>query len=268
MARKFFITLVCAFAVAWLPVTFQADPACAAGQSHAAERIRFSVLEERSFCVEFSEQEISGIQALRLTGLSVVTKIDPQFGEFVCKIGDVGHDASSCPASDGSFWAYFRLDGNGVWRPSSAGASMTKVRCGDGEGWAWFPRGVGPPPSAPASVSAMCAGRTCGQTSPSPGDQPVSTPPDGNSGTRSSPIRSGAARGASTSSAPRQTPIPAELAVETSLPGPAPSLKSPQAATSSRERDPRGIYVIVSAVLLALASAALYLKRRMKGGAP
>jgi hypothetical protein len=94
--------LVALLATAFITVGSSDDRACGASPNHAAERIRFSLTDERTFCVEFSEQEISGVKALRSTGLPIVTKVDPQFGEFVCKIGDVGTDSSDCPARDGS----------------------------------------------------------------------------------------------------------------------------------------------------------------------
>lgn len=201
------------------------------------------------------------MRALRLTGLSVVTKVDPQFGEFVCKIGDVGTDASDCPARDGSYWSYFRLDANGVWRPSSVGASSAKVRCGNGEGWAWFARGVGTPPSAPTSFSSMCPGRTC-QDQPSPRTTARPTPSKTvsieprrasrstpSAASEASPSVSSEIRGNSAEEPPGLTAAPA------SGPG----------ADRVGEDDPGvGRYLIVGAVILGLASLTFYL-RRIKG---
>lgn len=264
MSRRVVFVFLIVWSLAAAVTPFQGDQACAAEQNHAAERIRFSISDERTYCVEFAEQEISGIKALRLTGLRVVTKTDPQFGEFVCKIEDVGPEASECPASDGSFWSYFRLDSNGAWRFASTGASATKVRCGDGEGWAWFPRGVGPPPSAPASFASMCPGRTCG-------GQPAPTPPAGSS---PSPESSGSAtrpRANSGSAAKKDSPDrPSQsetLQSRFSEPTESPSKRSsPPPRLSSTEEDKRSIgkWVVVGAPIVALSLLAAYLKYRRK----
>jgi hypothetical protein len=218
--------------------------------------------------VEFSEPEISGIRALKLTGLRVVTKTDPQFGEFVCKIGDVGPEASECPASDGSFWSYFRLDSNGVWRVASTGASSTKVRCGDGEGWAWFPRGVGPPPTGPASVSSMCPGRTCGdQPGPNPTDGGSSTPPS--SGSTSGPRTPTRTAPGRISSSPPLQDESAEGASNEATAGPSTtSTPTPRLASRQHRASASSKWVAVGALILASSFVVAYVKfrRRVRPG--
>jgi hypothetical protein len=166
-------------------------PACAADGNHAGIAIRFSVDDERRYCVAFAEQEVTGIRALRNTGLPVVTKVDPQLGEFVCKIGNVGTDLSDCPARDGSYWAYFKLRDR-VWVLSGEGASSSKVQCGSGEGWAWSPRGVGAPPS-PTSFSELCPSKNCSGESPTPATQtplePSLSPTGGRLGSAPSKVK-------------------------------------------------------------------------------
>jgi hypothetical protein len=261
--------LICAaWLVLWavlLPGPFpSARPACAASPNHAAERIRFSLTDERTFCVDFSEQEISGIKALRLTGLPIVTKVDPQFGEFVCKIGEVGTDVNDCPARDGSYWSYFVLDANGTWRPSSVGASGSKVRCGGGEGWSWFARGAGAPPSAPTTFASMCPGRSCqAQTSPSPSAGAIPSQPGGNEprpSPRSTPKTGTVPAPTASPSIGHSTPTEAETSSATGGPTPPPSASSNN--SGGRGRAP---YVLLAGTLLILTSSALYFRYLTKG---
>jgi hypothetical protein len=237
------------------------EPACAGEKNHAAERIRFSISDERTFCVEFAEAEVSGLRALRQTGLSVVTKTDPQFGEFVCRIGNVGPEASDCPARDGSFWAYFQLDNNGVWRLASSGASATKVRCGGGEGWAWFEKGVGPPPT-PSSFAAMCPGRNCGgQASPDPNEKTTSPSPTSAAGGRVRP-RSSAQAGTSpqstdVQSSPEQS-LPADGGINPSTSTDAVSRKR----TASNSVGSTRLLFIATTFIIAVAIASVYVNFR------
>lgn len=142
------------------------QPACAADTHHAGLVVRTSAAADshRSWCIQFSQDSISGIEALRLSGLPIVTKTYGSQGEYVCKIGDVGTDASDCPARDGSYWGYWRMTSQG-WRHSGIGASGTRVRCGSLEGWAWLQGGSGPAPSA-AEFSYLCKSAAC-KASPS-----------------------------------------------------------------------------------------------------
>lgn len=92
-------------------------------------------------CVEFSESEITGYDVLRRAGLDVVVMASGGMGVAVCDI----NNTSGCPASNcfckcqGSpcvYWAYQHLV-NGSWQYSQLGASSSKARNGDIEGWAW-----------------------------------------------------------------------------------------------------------------------------------
>jgi hypothetical protein len=137
-------------------------PVCAAQSNHAGMVIRFSAEPEsqRSWCLQFASESLSGIDALRLTGLPVVTKPFGPDGEYVCKIGAVGTEAADCPAKDGSYWGYWRMTSEG-WRHSGIGASAARVRCGSLEGWAWLQGGTGPAPSVAESRS-ICPSTGCG----------------------------------------------------------------------------------------------------------
>lgn len=94
-----------------------------------------------TYCVEFSESEITGYDALRRAGLNLVVSGSSGMGFAVCDI----NDTSGCPASNcfckcqGStcnYWSYHHLT-DGSWQYSQFGASGYKVRNGDVEGWGW-----------------------------------------------------------------------------------------------------------------------------------
>lgn len=145
-------------------VPLMAVPACAGdGGLHAGVVVRFSSTEALHRCVSFlaPDREISGIEALQRTGLPVVTLPFGTLGEFVCKIGDVGTEASGCEEQSrrGNFWAYFRL-GDAGWYASPLGASAARVGCGDVEGWAWQSGGTRSPPP-PAALAGICGPEAC-----------------------------------------------------------------------------------------------------------
>jgi hypothetical protein len=101
--------------------------------------------------VNFSDP-ISGLEALRLTGLDFV-----ESAGTVCSIEGVGCPAEDCfcacppPYTDCKYWSYNFWDGN-QWQAYSTGAVDSIVSDGDVEGWAW---GSGVPPiTQPAAGAA------------------------------------------------------------------------------------------------------------------
>jgi hypothetical protein len=94
--------------------------------------------------IAFIEDEISGVELLRRSGISLVTVGFGGLGEGVCTIDGEGCPASDCrtrvcqgSGPDAPFWQYFRQRSPGDWQPLSLGASSTKVRDGDIDGWSW-----------------------------------------------------------------------------------------------------------------------------------
>ncbi|MGI8426791.1 MAG: hypothetical protein ACR2FO_06180 [Actinomycetota bacterium] len=167
-------------------------PACASESNHAGVVVQLSANDERTYCLSFESQSLSGIEALRATGLPLVTKSNGSLGEFVCKIGGVGTEASNCPASDNSYWVYWHFQ-DGRWGQSGLGASSSRVHCGGVDGWTWYPQGNGSPPSSttmPACLAGSCpsqptsppetqsAPRTGGQSGSSSGDTTGGNPGD------------------------------------------------------------------------------------------
>ena len=102
--------------------------------------VSFSDGSTVSRCVEFAEEQISGAELLKRSGLPLVLW-GTGAGAAVCKIADEGCDDPNdcfcrCHGSDCRYWAYYALE-DGQWRYASAGASARKVHVGDVDGWAW-----------------------------------------------------------------------------------------------------------------------------------
>ena len=91
-------------------------------------------------CIEFSQPEITGCEALDLSSLSVEYGGYGSYGQAVCSINGVGCPASNCfcqcTGADCEYWAYYHLAG-GKWEYSTAGCSSHSLHHGDVDGWAW-----------------------------------------------------------------------------------------------------------------------------------
>ena len=108
-------------------------------------------------CVSFTEDSISGYEALARTGLPVETDFQTG-GAAVCQIDGQGCPSNDCfcacrGGGDCKYWSYWHLN-NGTWSYSAAGSGLYQVQDGMVEGWVW---GLGsvieasPPPIVPFS---------------------------------------------------------------------------------------------------------------------
>ena len=107
-------------------------------------------------CVEFTESEITGVELLRRSGLSLTVDPTMGFGAAVCKIDGEGCDYPKekcwcqCQGSPCVYWTYAHLKADGTWQLAGIGATARRLRHGDVDGWAWGPgtpgSGVTPPP--------------------------------------------------------------------------------------------------------------------------
>jgi len=92
-------------------------------------------------CVEFMEDELTGEEVLKRSGLNVIFEYSST-GAAVCKIEDVGCTFPSdpcfcqCQGSDCVYWSYWYVE-NDKWVYSNEGASMRTLHDGDMDGWAW-----------------------------------------------------------------------------------------------------------------------------------
>lgn len=118
----------------------------------------------REFCVDLGGSERSGIELLRMTGMSFVSE-DSVLGSMVCRIGGDGCDfpteKCSCQCQDLGpdcrYWSYNTME-NGRWAYAAVGPSARVIHHGDVDGWAWG-RGtvsIGAQPPT-RSFEAICA---------------------------------------------------------------------------------------------------------------
>lgn len=103
--------------------------------------------------VPFEEEEISGIELLRRSGLDLVTVGFGGMGDAVCQIDDTGCPVDECrrrlcqtSGPESPFWHYLRQTDPGEWELVALGASGTSVRDGDIDGWSWTGSDVVLPP--------------------------------------------------------------------------------------------------------------------------
>lgn len=82
-------------------------------------------------CITFSEDSISGYEALMRSDLNVTVN-----GGAVCGIEGTGCPADNCFCAMPDYWSYWRL-ADETWQYSATGAPGTVVRDGDVEGWSW-----------------------------------------------------------------------------------------------------------------------------------
>ncbi len=144
-------------------------PALLAGSSVAGQELNHAGLVVRHgdgrivyAYVAFPEESISGVELLRHSGISLVTIGFGGLGEGVCTIDGEGCPASDCrkrvcqgSGEDAPFWQYFRQRSSGEWVSLSLGASATKVRDGDVDGWSWTGHDPALPPLTIADVAHL-----------------------------------------------------------------------------------------------------------------
>ncbi len=115
--------------------------------SGAPDRVRAQDNQEADIIVQFDDNAravrtveftaaISGLRALQLSGLEVVTTAT-SFGPAVCSIEKVGCPAENCFCDANRFWAYSYWDGS-AWQSYPVGADSSLItQIGAIEGWRW-----------------------------------------------------------------------------------------------------------------------------------
>lgn len=127
------LTIICVMLFAYAP-------SGAADDNRVALVVDYGNSQVATRCVSFSEDHISGFEALERTGLPVETDFQTG-GAAVCRIDDQGCPANDCFCScrgggDCIYWSYWHLN-NGAWNYSAAGSGLYEVRDGAVEGWVW-----------------------------------------------------------------------------------------------------------------------------------
>jgi len=148
-------------------------PAQAAPQNAAAVVVDDGT-RVSTFCVRFSSDSISGVEALQATGLPVVTRAFGGMGAAICSLGGTGcgsgTDCLTCRAP--LYWAYHRQNAaaDGFTR-SNVGAGSTRVTNGTVEGWKF---GTGEAPEF-RTFASVCSGGS-GGANPATTSAPTSLP--------------------------------------------------------------------------------------------
>lgn len=217
-----------AAAVSCAAALVAAGPSAAPAVAKAAVEHRAAVLidtgaEVKRVCVRFSEESITGIEALTRAAADPVVRAFPGKGAAVCSLCGTGCPGDeSCLTCDGGgrFWSYSRAPaGTDGLRTSGVGASSTTVRDGDVEGWRWG-RGATPPFASVAEV--------CGDVAPpSPAAPPASSPAPATT-------LAGPAVAAVATTRPVAAPVPTPVgrARTTTAPSAAPGPTAPEATVA------------------------------------
>jgi hypothetical protein len=192
-----------AISVADAPTCASAS-ADAAGQAthHAGLVIVFDEQRTETRCVEFTEEEITGAELLRRSGLTVVFSGFGGLGEAVCRIEDVGCSDPGdcfcqCRGADCAYWAYFTL-GGAEWSVSNIGPSQRRVQDGDMEAWVW---GNGRTPPGEVPFGEVCPLPQARPTEEAPAEQPTEPAGASEAATATSP-RGATVRGATAAATP------------------------------------------------------------------
>ena len=160
-----FARLGLALTVALGGFSFYASAAVAAPSVNRAAVIVETSSGTSRVVIEFSEDSITGIEALRRAGAEPVLYSYSGVGGAVCRLFGVGRDSGAdClggTGGDARYWAYFRsASGTSSFKYSNVGAGSTAVHDGDVEGWRF---GTGAAP-AYVSVASLLGGETTTST--------------------------------------------------------------------------------------------------------
>lgn len=259
------VLLVCGLLI------FSATPLYAQGPHRAGLVVQFSDGTVVTRCVTFAEDEISGEDVLRRSGLTVIFDYTSGLGTRVCKIEADGCDVPAedcwcqCQGSPCLYWNYFYI-ADGVWRYSGLGCGSRTVRDGGIEGWVWG-NGRTPPPLI--SLDDICGTSTAANTpiptvpappSPTPLEASTTAPP---SPTASEPGASPAL--SPTALAPGATFTPRTVSTSGQPSPTPPDSRTPfnDEATTTAPSANLGGYAAFAVIVLVLSGLGLYLRKRM-----
>ena len=100
--------------------------------ANAYEVVRFGAHDSIVRQISFTTASVSGMAALKLSGLNVVTSSD---GSYVCSINGVG----DCSGVAQYYWAYYHWNAaSSAWEYSSVGAGAYNVSADAAEGWVYM----------------------------------------------------------------------------------------------------------------------------------
>jgi hypothetical protein len=97
--------------------------------------------------------EISGLAALELTGLEIISKDHGDGFIAICSIAEIGCPEENCFCDADNFWNYAYWDGD-KWQGYQTGAADSKVASGAIDGWRWGAFDDGSLAAAPQTLAA------------------------------------------------------------------------------------------------------------------
>lgn len=135
----------------WLGVvSVSADPAGPADLAQGHVVVQFNDHDSIARAITFTAP-ISGLRALELTGLEVITA-STALGPVVCSIEGVGCPADNCFCGGATFWGYKFWDG-AAWQDYPHGAGDSSLNDGAIEGWRWGEWGSAMWPARPVTAA-------------------------------------------------------------------------------------------------------------------
>ena len=158
MRRSFAVTVALVAALAMMASALWLLAAPIASHADGPDRADIVVQFDDTHAIVRGAQftaPVSGLQALYLTGLDVITK-DMGWGIAVCSIEGVGCPASDCFCSSTKYWGYNYWDGS-AWQGYSVGAADSVLNDGAIDGWRWGEWGdtMVPAPQMTATARAL-----------------------------------------------------------------------------------------------------------------
>ncbi|UCC64609.1 MAG: hypothetical protein JSV36_06055 [Anaerolineae bacterium] len=251
-------------------------PGQAQSPNHAGLVIHLADGRVETACIEFVEDEITGVDLLNRSGLPVTFDYGSGLGAKVCKIGQTGCDYSAencwcrCQGVPCIYWNYWQLR-DGQWFYSPLGAGDRRLGDGDVDGWVWGDGQQPPPPLL--SVDEICQVEVGSFVSPlaSPAPRPAATRPPPPTATHPvSPLSLPTAT-SPVSPLALPTPTPPSSALPTSTPAtkvfvPATSGETPEPKAAKTDLPPSpDRYVGLAGVLASLGLILLTVWRRRTG---
>jgi len=156
------ILLLAVLSITLLATVLLLKETLAAEPNHAGVVVVYGNDKASKKCVDFSEDQISGMDALERTGLDISVDASNAMGVAVCKIGRNGCNFPGetcfcqCQGASCLYWSYWKWKGD-KWEYSDLGASNTMLHDGDIDGWVWgvgTTEGAEPPP--PVMMAEVC----------------------------------------------------------------------------------------------------------------
>jgi hypothetical protein len=242
-------------------------PVSAATTVHRAAVIVDTGTTVKRVCVRFTEDSISGKDALDRAGVDPVYRsYGGALGSAVCSLCGVGRSYADCLGSGASatYWIYWRAAaGTTSFTRSAFGVSSTRVHDGDVEGWRW---GVSEAP--PFALAAEVCGPDVTPTSTAAAPVPTSSPLPRQHTTRPATTVAGArpsgAAPVSSVAPPLATPTTRTGPADTGARGRARGLASGRPVSHTGASGPDGSLLVFGALMGGLVGSVAVARHRRR----